>query len=77
MKISVKVKTGKQLNSVKEISKDTYEISVNARPVKGSANTQVIELISQYFNISKTSVKIIKGFKSKSKLIEIEVENKN
>lgn len=77
MKISVKVKTGKQLNSVKEISKDTYEISVNERPVKGSANTQVIELISQYFNISKTSVKIIKGFKSKSKLIEIEVENKN
>jgi len=35
------------------------------------ANVQLIELLSEYLNIAKSKIKIIKGRKSRDKLIEI------
>ena len=37
----------------------------------GEANTAVIELLSDYFNVPKTRIKILKGATSKHKTIEI------
>ena len=37
----------------------------------GLANTQLIDLLSEYFGIKKYNIKIIKGASSRNKLIEI------
>jgi hypothetical protein len=44
---------------------------VKAPPHEGRANAAVIELLSDHFNVPKSRISIIRGFKGKNKLIEI------
>ena len=40
-------------------------------PEKGRANSAVIELLSEYFNVPKSRIKILNGLKSREKTIAI------
>jgi len=51
---------------------DALKIRVNAPPVGGAANEELIEILSEEFSIKKTSIKIIRGHSSKNKIVEIE-----
>ena len=43
------------------------------RPAQdGLANRQLLDLLSEYLNLKKYQIKIIKGHKSRNKLIEID-----
>lgn len=43
------------------------------RPAQdGLANQQLLDLLSEYLNLKKYQIKIIKGHKSRNKLIEID-----
>lgn len=42
---------------------------------KGLANNQLIELLSEHFCVKKYRIKIIKGHKSRDKLVEIDAES--
>jgi hypothetical protein len=44
---------------------------VTAPPANGKANKALIELLAKHFNVKKSSVKIIKGEKSREKVVEI------
>ncbi len=71
MIVEIKVKTNSSKSEV--ILKDTYLIvKVHSLPQDGKANQEVIKTLSSYFDISKSKIKIIKGLKSKNKLIEVE-----
>ncbi|GAG71897.1 unnamed protein product [marine sediment metagenome] len=60
--IEVKVIPDSDKNELaKEDSK--VKIRVKASAEKGKANQAVIKLLSKYYNISKSSIKIIKAFK--------------
>ncbi len=72
MKIKVKVKPNARKEEIKKISEDMYEVKVTVVPEKGKANKKVIEVLSKYFNVSKSRIKLVKGEKSKEKLFEIE-----
>jgi len=72
MKITVKVKTNSKNEKVKEIESEIFKVWVSAMPQKGKANKRVIELLSDYFKVPKTSINIVCGEMSKSKIIEIE-----
>ncbi|VFJ14561.1 conserved protein of unknown function [Candidatus Nitrosocosmicus franklandus] len=50
----------------KEIS-----VSINELPIKGRANRAVIKMISGYFHVKPTNVKIIRGLSSRTKVVEI------
>jgi hypothetical protein len=39
----------------------------------GAANSQLIELLAKHFKIKKYQIKIISGFKSRNKLVDIDV----
>lgn len=71
MLISIKVKTNAKKNEVKTICVDKLEVSTTATPEKGRANRCVIELLSKYFQVSKSSISIIKGSNSHNKIIDI------
>ncbi len=71
MIIEVRVKTSsKKTGVIKE--GDIYFVSLKSKPFHNSANLELIDTLSSYFNIAKSSVKISKGLKSKKKLIEIQ-----
>jgi len=47
------------------------EVSVFAAPVDGKANEEMLELLSDYFEVAKSAIEIVGGHKSRKKLIEI------
>lgn len=75
MIISVQVKLFKKASSI-EVSEDmfgnkSYIVSVKAIPENGEANKEVIAVLSDYFNVSKSSIKILSGITSTRKIVEI------
>ncbi|PKL51421.1 MAG: hypothetical protein CVV37_06540 [Nitrospira bacterium HGW-Nitrospira-1] len=47
------------------------KVKLTAPPVDGSANEQLIELISEATGVKKSQIKIVRGLSSKRKLVEI------
>ena len=48
---------------------EIVKIKITAQPVDGKANKALIEFLSKYFKIPKTSIQILKGETSKEKTI--------
>lgn len=71
MKIFVRARTGAKREEVKKISDDHYMVAVKAPPVEGRANDAIISLLSEYFDIPRSRIRIVKGLKSRDKVIEI------
>jgi len=51
---------------------DHLHVWVDAPARKNKANRRLIELLSRYYGVSKSNIRIIKGITSTIKLIEIE-----
>jgi uncharacterized protein (TIGR00251 family) len=47
-------------------------VSVNAPASEGKANIRLIELLAEYFHTAKSNIRILRGQKSRRKLIEID-----
>jgi uncharacterized protein YggU (UPF0235/DUF167 family) len=71
MRINVLVKTSK--SEVKVIRKEfgEYEVWLKSRPVKGQANKDLISTLADYFNVKPYNLRIVKGFTSPKKVIEL------
>lgn len=57
--------------SIIKISDGAFKIRLKSAPKKGKANQELVKLLAQYFEISKNQVKIVRGQKSKNKIILI------
>ncbi|MGQ9464877.1 MAG: DUF167 domain-containing protein [bacterium] len=51
------------------------KVKITAPPVEGKANKALVELLAEYFNVKKNKIRIIKGEKSKNKVIMIVTGN--
>ncbi|MDD5710652.1 MAG: DUF167 domain-containing protein [Candidatus Colwellbacteria bacterium] len=71
MKIKVVVKTGAKASNVVSEANGVYAVSVKSPAKQGRANTELIKLLADYFGITRSSVSIISGLKSKHKVINI------
>jgi len=71
MKIKVKVSTKAKKTELIPLSDNEFKAKLTAIPEKGKANEQLIQLLSQYFNISKSNISIKSGKTSPNKLIKI------
>jgi uncharacterized protein YggU (UPF0235/DUF167 family) len=72
MRYTVKVKTNaKHASAVTELADGSIVVATNAKPISGEANAAVISLLAKYFKTAKSNIKIIRGFKSKIKIVEI------
>ncbi len=71
MIIKVEVKTGRSKESVQEIEKGRYVVSLIVRPIEGKANKALQGLIAQYFGVAPSCVVINKGKNSRVKSIEV------
>lgn len=71
MIIQVKVITKSSQNKVIGFEGDILKIKCTAVPEKGKANALVIKLLSEYYQVPKSSIKILKGKTDSKKVIEI------
>ena len=72
MKISVAIIPNSKAFEVIKIDESNYKIRVDAVPEDNKANKRLIEILSEYFNVPKSSIKILKGFKNRNKIVSID-----
>ncbi|MBI2542972.1 MAG: DUF167 domain-containing protein [Candidatus Aenigmarchaeota archaeon] len=71
MIIAVKVIPNSKKLEITKTGENIYRIKLNAPAVEGKANSRLVEVISDYFSVPKSSVTIVKGHKSRKKILEI------
>ena len=54
------------------IEGNVITIGISVCPEKGKANAEIIRRLAKHFKVSKSSIKIVIGEKSRNKIIEIE-----
>jgi len=70
MKIQVKVKPNSKTAEVSQEG-DSFIVKVKEPPKEGKANQAVIRLLAEHFGVPQSQVRILSGFKSRNKVIEI------
>ena len=70
MKIQVKVKPS---SKTEELSRegDSFIVKVKEPPKEGKANQAVIKLLAEHFGVPQSQVRILSGFRSRNKVIEV------
>ena len=70
MKIQVKVKPNSKAEEVSQEG-DSFVVRVKEPPKEGKANQAIIKLLAQHFGVPQSRVRILSGFRTKHKVIEI------
>lgn len=71
MRIYVKVIPKSSRNKIEKISEGEYKAWITAPPVDGKANSMLIQVLTDYFGVSRSSLKIIVGKTARTKIVEI------
>ena len=70
-KISVKVKPNSQQQKIIEAEDGSLTVYLKSPPVDGKANQELIKLLANKYQVSKSQIMIKYGITSKTKLIQI------
>jgi uncharacterized protein len=70
MKITLKVIPGAKNNRIIEEA-GRMKVYLTAPPVEGKANEALVAFIAEHFHVKPRQVEIIKGLKSRNKIINI------
>lgn len=71
MLIKVKVFPDSKKEEIIEKSKDNFKIRVKEKPIEGRANKRVKEMLSDYFRLPGSEVRLIRGSKQRNKIFEV------
>jgi hypothetical protein len=71
MRISIKAKPNSREEKVEKISETEFVVFVKEPPEKGRANQAIKNALAVYFKTGSSCVKIISGYSSRNKIIEI------
>ena len=75
MYIKVKVVPRAKKSEIIKLDKDYLKVKVLSPAIKNKANKEMIKLLADYYNVSKSAVKIIRGEHSREKLVEVLCES--
>jgi len=70
MKIQVKVKPDSKTEGLSREG-DSFIVKVKEPPKEGRANQAVIKLLAEHFGISQSQIRILSGFRSRNKVVEV------
>ena len=71
MKIQVKVKPNSTAEKLSQEG-NSFIVKVKEPPKEGKANQAVIKLVAEHFGVPQSQVRILSGFRSRNKVIEVE-----
>ncbi len=72
MKIFISAKPASREDRVEKIDETHFTVRVTEPPVQGRANRAITKLLAEYFGTSVSNIKIISGFTSKQKIVEVQ-----
>lgn len=67
----VRVITRSRKTGVEELENNSLKVWVASPPVNDRANSELIEVIAEYYNKKRSAVRIIKGLHSRDKIVEV------
>ena len=70
--VKIRVEPRSSRKGISGVMGDTIKIKLHSPPVGGAANEELIEVLSEEFDIKKSAIKIIRGHTSKEKVVEIQ-----
>jgi len=53
---------------------DPWRVHVHAKPTEGKANEEVLQIIGHHFRVTRSAVRIVSGYASRDKTIEIDLD---
>jgi len=71
MNISIKLTPCASKNELIKISDTDWKVRLTASPVEGKANHALIKFLAKELGLKKAQIEIIKGLKSKNKIVKI------
>lgn len=71
MRIFVKAKPGAREEKIEKVDEVNFVVSVKEPPVQGRANAAIIKALAEYFGVAVGRVKIVSGWTSRQKVVEI------
>jgi len=74
VKIQVRVKPRSRKQLFRREEDGTFTASLNAAPVEGKANEELVRLVADHFGVRKSQVTINSGELARIKILEIENE---
>ncbi|TSC52183.1 MAG: hypothetical protein LiPW41_394 [Parcubacteria group bacterium LiPW_41] len=72
MKIIVRVEPQARERKVEKIGERCFRVRTTKPAKEGKANSDVIELLSDYLGVSKSNIEIISGHRAKEKIMMID-----
>ncbi len=60
-----------KFNGVTKIQYGEYKVKLTAPPVDGEANSMLIKILAEYFNVPKSSLQIVGGKSARIKIVEV------
>ncbi len=70
--INIKVIPNAKKNEVYEEG-ELLKVRVQAPAMDGRANKAVVEVLAEFFGVKKSSVRIIRGERSREKVVEVDI----
>ena len=72
--LTIKVHPRARKRAVEKVKEGEYKIHVLSPPSGGKANKEVIETLATHFDLPLSRVNIVRGMKSRHKLVAVEVD---
>ena len=73
MLVKVRVTPNAKEARVTKTGEDSFEVRVDEKAVDGRANKRLLEILAEHFNVSKSKIFLVKGAKSRDKIVEIDL----
>ncbi len=77
MLIKVRVTSGAKEARVTRTSETSFEVRVDEKAIGGRANKRLLEILSEHFGVPRSKITILRGAKSRDKMVSIILENPN
>jgi uncharacterized protein YggU (UPF0235/DUF167 family) len=71
MRIAVTAKPRSRRPGITKIDDATFVVAVKEAPEDGRATAAVLAVVAAYFDVPRTSVRLVSGMSSRSKVFEI------
>jgi len=71
MRVYVKAKPMAYEEKVEKIDDTHFVVHVKEPPQNGLANKGIAKVLAEYFQVAQSRVRVVKGYTSKQKIIEI------
>jgi uncharacterized protein len=70
--LTIRAHPGSRRTGVEKVGEAEYRVRVAAPPEKGQANREVVAALADYFNLPVSRIRIVRGEKSRIKLVALE-----